>query len=627
MTLQQIPINYALQNLRAIAIIGVLAYHLGFFFTNGYIGVDIFFVISGFILTEMAIGLREKQKFSTKEKTYESFQFIFRRLKRLFPSLALMILAVTLITSVIDTPDNLIHKTFISSLHSLLFSSNYYFISRKFDYFNISETQPFLHTWSLSAEFQIYVIFAFTFFWSTKNSMKNYKLWISTLGILSFFITLFALIPNILNSTYQIQSFSYFSSITRLWQFCLGSLVSIFASKLKEVFESQKVADVIQVISFCGILMIALPIFNDANPVLLSIFATLFSSIVICSAFNRNSFFHKLKLVAIGNRAYSLYLYVLPLPMLSSLIFGQRSNQFLYSIIVSIILAEINYRLVEKQRRLRSNKSFVYVLVLIIFFMGLLFNLNQTIRPSSQFLTPLRATELDSICERQRGDNNFKPCVYGEFNGSRAILVGDSHAAALSEVFIRYFSGKKIQSIVATGSACTLTKNSKALNYRPSCIGYFENVSDYINRNQVKYIFISHYTLFYIKELGISHEEWIDGLNTFLDNISVKNAKVVIIGDNPDFKYVPGRLLWVKSWEIGDSLVQQRIIEQDSVNDLLLNDSRTIKVVEIANALCSIKCPVYYNQNWLYTDNNHLSVKGSMYIFHYLEKTLNDFLF
>lgn len=142
-----------LQGLRAIAVILVILKHAEVgFFSGGFVGVDVFFVLSGYLIS----GLLIKELESTGTIRY--FDFISRRLKRLLPALALMVSFCVLISPILVS-GNEIDQQFRSSFFAISWTSNLFFAFSKLDYFSELQTKDFfLHTWSLGVEEQFYII-------------------------------------------------------------------------------------------------------------------------------------------------------------------------------------------------------------------------------------------------------------------------------------------------------------------------------------------------------------------------------------------------------------------------------------------------------------------------------------
>ena len=200
---------------RAISVILVILFHLNedlFFF--GFVGVDIFFVISGFVITQSLFNY-----YSTNGTRGFILNFFFRRIKRIYPAL-ILVLIVSLIVYFLIVPYG--DHQFLWTTKSLLFSifglSNIYFFKNihSFDYFGIEATTPFLHTWSLGIEEQFYILFPFLLilFFRTKINLIYLKLLFVVLMLASLFIFLI--------KSYTISHFYLLPS--RAWEILLGSI-------------------------------------------------------------------------------------------------------------------------------------------------------------------------------------------------------------------------------------------------------------------------------------------------------------------------------------------------------------------------------------------------------------------
>ena len=147
-----------IDGLRAWAVGMVVIYHAGFeIMSGGFVGVDVFFVISGFLITKIIVEERQKGAFSI-------LRFYERRVRRIMPALAAMVIFVML-TSALWILPNTLERISGSALAAMLFFANIYFWRQNNNYFAPgSETDPFLHTWSLAVEEQFYLFFPLVFF-------------------------------------------------------------------------------------------------------------------------------------------------------------------------------------------------------------------------------------------------------------------------------------------------------------------------------------------------------------------------------------------------------------------------------------------------------------------------------
>ena len=161
--MSQIKYRNDIEGLRGVSILLVVFYHFGIsFFNSGFIGVDIFFVISGYLITNIII-----------RKEFTISRFFEGRVRRLLPGLLLMLVTISPLIFLISNDQNYLKEFSKTSLSVIIFLSNY-FLGSKSDYFDEeSQINPFLHTWSLSIEWQFYLIFPFIFLFLIKLFQKK----------------------------------------------------------------------------------------------------------------------------------------------------------------------------------------------------------------------------------------------------------------------------------------------------------------------------------------------------------------------------------------------------------------------------------------------------------------------
>ena len=203
-----------IDGLRALAVSSVIIFHIeANYLPGGFLGVDVFFVISGFLITK--IILRELM-----EKNFSFKTFYTRRAKRLLPPL-FFVLTLTLIAAYVILLPYDFYKFGISLLSVVTFISNIQYSLRTGDYFSGHASEwPLLHTWSLSVEEQFYLILPFLILFIFKIAKSKLLLIFTVIGLLSFTVA------EILSRTETFSSFSYYFIMTRMGELLVGSVLA-----------------------------------------------------------------------------------------------------------------------------------------------------------------------------------------------------------------------------------------------------------------------------------------------------------------------------------------------------------------------------------------------------------------
>ena len=217
-----------IQILRALAVIAVILFHIDkSIFKYGYIGVDIFFVISGFVISNLIYSKLSKNEFRLKE-------FIFMRFKRIIPALVSYLLFVQIVLFFNVDHQNVIQNT-KTSLYSILLLANVH-ISQYMEYFTVDSSKNLvINLWSLSVEEQFYIIFPLiaVLFRKIRISLQSiiYSIiiFISIFSINELFFENFSFLQKIF---LNYQNFIFYSPITRVWEFILGVLAMFLNHKL-----------------------------------------------------------------------------------------------------------------------------------------------------------------------------------------------------------------------------------------------------------------------------------------------------------------------------------------------------------------------------------------------------------
>jgi peptidoglycan/LPS O-acetylase OafA/YrhL len=216
--------RYDIQGLRGLAILSVILFHFfPKFFPMGYLGVDLFFVISGFLITSIISKKLEEKKFSFK-------LFFIKRVYRIIIPILFILLFFGIISFLILLPKDL-NTFWNSALSTLLFVPNIFFWITGGYFGTSNEYKPLLHLWSIGLELQFYFLFPFILVFIFKN-FNNKKIFLFlALLIIFFIINLFTINTN----------FSFFNLPGRMWEFFIGSFFFLLPKIVIIIFNSKKI--------------------------------------------------------------------------------------------------------------------------------------------------------------------------------------------------------------------------------------------------------------------------------------------------------------------------------------------------------------------------------------------------
>ena len=636
-----------IDGLRAFAVISVILNHTNNnLLPNGFLGVDIFFVISGFVLTLSLDG--------KKNRNFIEFfiNFFHRRIKRLFPALIIFCIISGLLITFFNPQPQISH---ITGITGLLGFSNLYLLKQSTNYFaNDAILNPFTHTWSLDVEEQFYLLFPFIIWFSgfgrQKYSGKKILFYLMLFfSFLSFVLYIF------LNINFPISS--YFLMPSRFWEMGIGCIFYLLYKKNNTLI--QKISSVSPSVFLSLILVIML---SPKNNIILTTTFTVFLAALLILSLKEDSQVYKLftnKIVNhIGLLSYSLYLWHWAVLSMSVWTIGIHFWSIPFQYALMYFLAFLSFKYVEQP--FRNNDLFnqkwklficsfltlfgsaTFIASLSLYFKDYLFLGDENLKDNYSE-KELWSYESCSTSSRGKKIPEYKlinDCWFkkaqkrSEINNTKQIFFYGSsynqHLMSIPAELSNYREDLKFNSYSATGCIAT-----KFLNYTSASNDYCKKVFDkYFNfflkfSNEGDQLVIANsYNVFINNEsLLNSYIEEIEDLNIFLKS---KKRKLVLISPIPHIKSNPKICSnWYAKYndkcDIKEILDKKINTNLEKINQNLMTLKE--KDINFINIFSLLENKLNSNdiENYdLFYNKSHLSKKGAKLFTNEFEKIFSE---
>ena len=703
-----------IDGLRGIAILAVVLYHAKLFgITGGFVGVDVFFVISGFLITSIIVR-------DIRAGTFSLLGFWERRFRRIIPALIVVMLcsAIAAFFFILYPTD---YRHFGNTLIAQsVFASNILFMLTDNYFDQPSKSSPLLHTWSLSVEEQFYVLFPFFVLFSmwlaqcawVRHGMSRMGKWMAlsvrvalqpiqrrpiacevsqhpkgresmngerVLLIIVLFIAIVSFMSNVWfvdiasSARFVIPFFLHgaFSQTTyatvgfyflpmRAWELALGIVIALCGIKIRMQYLAEAM-------SICGLMAILISVFlfdeSTAFPGIVALIPTCgASAIILANEYHKTISGAMLSfsgLVWIGLISYSLYLWHWPLFVFAQIIspFPLSSWNMTGLVVLAFVCAWLSYTLIETPFRLKYIRmtrtqtiSYGIISLLCIALVGVLIQkdekgvMNRMPASARTFLEEVPdRTQSDSPCFQFPGDaaRYGGLCRIGDTHTKlhpQFIVWGDSHAETLSPLFDTL--GKKfgIQGVVFNQGACAPILGAHQSPPNPDCEQEKKFAMEYIRDNNIKYILLVARWSYYVRG---GPDETSKGFITDSTHASRSEAdassvlerhmksmihefveggrNVVIVKQVPEQFYFGTREAFysaVHTHNVPSRAVSAEVhtAYQLSTNTILdrFVMEKGVSVIDPSKILCTdgITCELRAEGNFLYRDENHLSITG-----------------
>jgi peptidoglycan/LPS O-acetylase OafA/YrhL len=604
--------------LRAVAVLLVIAGHLRTRVTGGYVGVDVFFVISGYLISATILSELAQGKFSI-------VNFYERRIRRIFPAMLVMMAVVSFLAYRYFVPSEV--EAYAKSLLAALFSGSNFLFWHDAGYFDAqSELKPMLHTWSLAVEEQFYIFFPIFLILIRRWFPERMKTAIWGVAFVSLAAASVIVIHN--------PVAAFFFAPLRAWELLAGTIVSQhYLPQLKSAV-SRNIA------SGLGLLLILVPALTYSSatmfPGLGALPPVLGAALIIAAGETGSSAVGKLlawrPVVFIGLISYSLYLWHWPI-----IVFQDTSSILLPGIaittraklliaLVSIVVGALSWKFIEqpfRKGRFRPSRRGVFAVngivlavmsligVLMVWSHGLPGRFPEDARKIAAYTTYDEKTLYrQGVCFLENGTQlasfNKQVCL-GEPNGKRSLLIlGDSHGAQLWPGLSTVFADRQVMQANTTGCRPTVVaSDGHQTGICKDLFGFMYN--DFLMKNHVDTVLIAG--------------RWVDGdmpaLTKTIEFAKAHGIAVVVVGPGLEFDMPEPRVvaLELRSGrpERIDAfrLAQPRATDQKMTE--LARDVWHVPYISQYADLCTPECPVYASPGVpMLFDTDHLTAEGSV---------------
>ena len=620
-----------IQVLRGLAVLAVVLFHTNeLYFPLGYLGVDVFFVISGFVVTPLILRIFTDQA-NGRRRLSNLRYFYKRRFYRLGPALAVMLIISAVTIFLFGPPPD--HQRFSKQgIATLLLAGNVGAYKYSGDYFSFNPN-PLVHTWSLSVEEQIYIFLPLVLMVLLHNRRRLKKITAVVLGCISAISFVSFLFPAILQPVYSragielASQFSFYSPIDRIWQFTLGGLGYLLLSRHQSHnWKISKSSNFVAVIAIVVILFGPIHMSLKAS----SIFASLIAVTVI--VFKSLDVLPEIlisKLEWVGDRSYSIYLVHMPLLYVAkySLVtqIGNGENRIVQStiaVVASILLGALSYSKIENKFRDRGKsnptgfKTISAAMVLTLALPAFLF-VSMDIGQEVQYWglernipKPIAAWDLDPKCNRM--SEMRRPCLYKISDSTQTILlIGDSHAGHISQAVVDAAKKEHWNAAVWTHGACKVQfQSSISDQVTDQCLMQNHEILKWVDRNKPNAIIVSQFVYSYSSQ---------GDLRNALSTLKSIVPLILLIENNPIFPdendFMVRRPLIMSPYEAPKEFPQSVMItKHKNASDHLANWARdnAIYTMNFNSLFCRKEsCTRFSDKQWLYYDVDHLSAAGA----------------
>jgi peptidoglycan/LPS O-acetylase OafA/YrhL len=619
-----------LQGLRAVAVLAVIAFHFGVAgVPGGFVGVDIFFVLSGFFICRLLMrDLEEHGRLNL-------LTFWANRAKRLLPNALLVILAVQ-IAAVLLLPSYRLNALFSDGYSAAAFFANFHFAARSIDYFHLDDPpSPLLHYWSLSVEEQFYLalplLVTAVVWWRPRNPRA------AMLGLLAL-IAVVSLAAALIVIEYS-QPRAFFHPQYRAWQLAVGGVTGLLFERRAAIPENLRAA-----CALLGTIAVAISfafLSEDMSYPGVWALAPTLGTVALIAGVDARPFAATIgrlltlpPMVRIGDMSYSLYLWHWPVAVfLSALYPASESLKILVGLPLTFLLAWAAYVGVERPihrlelRRANVLRTLTAGLAGIALVVGVGFGAKALPGRSNPAITAQIAEATADLgpnyrngCHGDYKDIEHPDCRFGRLGGPRVVLFGDSHAAQWFTPLVKAAetAGWQIDAWSKTGcpsAAVTIWYPPKRVVYE-ECTAWREKRLGELIANPPDLLILAHSSRYYgwiydARQKGAADRKtaeklWHDGFVATTNRLVKAGIPIVELRDTPQMYTSYKDCLSGGRWA---SCVRARGEALAGMSSPVLDETtERYSILDLSDALCTRdNCPAAIDGKIVYRDSEHLA--------------------
>jgi len=620
-----------LHAIRGLAVIVVIFYHADFeLFKGGWLGVDLFFVISGYLISNIIISEINSGTFNFKS-------FYLRRFRRIVPAMLSTLVVTSGFAYLLLTPKAILDYSKLV-LSSLFFYANFYL--QNLDFYNAepSKLNPLIHIWSLSVEEQFYILFPLIIFLLLRG-IKKYL----------FLILLSVTLLSIYSNSFTQDITKFYSSQYRIWEFLLGSLlVFISFKKFGKFFTFSGFALIIFSVVSYGDTMLNL---NSIEPKLIALLGV--SLVIASNDDSLNKIYNNQLVVYAGTLSYSLYL--IHQPIFSFLrIYGKKSGFeitnlfYLIAICVIVIFSYLNWKYIEKFFLTKDNFSNLIKFSTFAISGLIIFTLNSVNTNGYENRYDFVPDEVlfysanTNLYPTENEILEFSNYECSQFNSTKKqlIFIGDSHLNTLSVSIMRNFKDSScnfdLSFVYNPTGRCILSKQNDTGVINVCTDEYFDSFINNTLTKDATVVAIGRFDTWLETEIGSQVQcegcDYIEVMKKRFEDVSNSSNKLLVVEPVPTYPVKIAESYLYKNTIWGESITIDYLDWEYSLNrwyDFVDNlDSNNIEIIESSLVFCNQfdadKCTASTGKNIFYSDDNHLTIEGANLLVERIFLTINS---